>query len=591
MKTSAKIRTFASFLLFCSFGFLSFPLIVDAQYFRGYLQNPPGSADCNPCVVNVVQAVNTLRDRGETMGFNWGANYPPVEGSGTDSHWQGIQRMPILPSAELNLPYMVVSSSHGGQPNPFSRFALVEMSSRDRDGLRLRSNRLERGRLTKDVPPHASDRIVVSKVIRTDYDHPGGMQAIGKYLLVGSETDKVPSPGYSILSLFDMSNPQAQSVWELRVDKDAASAMGIVRLEDGRYLLLRALGGTTDLEFYVKKSSDIRENNWDLWDAWNYTELRSELRNSDGSLDLNWRLICFFKDAGYQNINIVAECGTGTLYLIASHGRCPDGTGGDDFVDAYRLEIPTSPGDVIITKAAKRHMFPGDNADDRQGDLQAGAGLYISPDNKLYFYATEHGRNGPGSSVKMIEFGPEEPRSQANSIEDAWVELYDDKKYDGRSIILDFVDRNLRDYNNFDAIEKFDNIPSSVIYSIPVGYRLRLYEHENQGGGFLDLNGTGHSERIVDLESLNLSNGVNASEISSALWNGGQFAEAWVDFNHQGTQDGSFDSPYNTLVAGLAGVLSGGVVKFKSSSSRETMIINKPVLLEAYDGTAVIGKQ
>jgi hypothetical protein len=144
-----------------------------SQYFRGYLQSPQGNADCNPCVQNVIHSVNTLRDRGETMGFNWGANYPSVD------HWQGIQRMPILPNEGLSLPYIVVSSSHGGQSKPYARFAIVTMGSRDQDGLRFRSNRLAYGQLTKDVPPDSRDQIVVPKIIRTDYDHAGGVQTIG----------------------------------------------------------------------------------------------------------------------------------------------------------------------------------------------------------------------------------------------------------------------------------------------------------------------------------------------------------------------------------------------------------------------------
>jgi hypothetical protein len=303
------------------------------------------------------------------------------------------------------------------------------------------------------------------------------------------------------------------------------------------------------------------------------------LRNPDGSIDNNW--------SNYQSINIVTECESGRLFLIASHND------GSDFVDAYRLDVLTSMNKVFITKVAKRHMFLDENSGERQGDLQAAGGAYIGPDNKLYFYSTEHGRNGPNGSVKMIEFGPQEARSQVNTIEEAWVELYDDKNFEGRSIILDYVDRNLRDYNDFDRIEKFDNTASSLIFAIPVGYRLRLYEDDNKGGGFLDLNGTGRAERIADLSSITLSNNVNAdNKISSALWNGGLSAEVWVDFDYSGIiQVGIFQFPFNTLSRGLDGVLPAGVIQIKSSSSRETLTINKPVTLQAPNGVVVIGKK
>jgi len=570
MKTIFKIRALAlvGFLLLAPFS------VIYSQYFRGYLQSPQGNADCNPCVQNVIHSVNTLRDRGETMGFDWGADYPPLD------HWQGIQRMPILPNAGLSLPYIVVSSSHGGQPKPYARFAIVKMGSRDQDGLRFRSNRLAHGQLTKDVPPDSRDQIVVPKIIRTDYDHAGGVQTIGKYLLVGTETAKLPDRGVSILSLFDISKPQDDAVWKKPVSTDDVNSVGIVRLSDGGYLMMRTFFDANSIEFYRKSTLNLANNDWaGPFYLWKKDERRSELRNPDGSIDNNW--------SNYQSINIVTECESRRLFLIASHND------GSDFVDAYRLDVLTSMDTVFITKVAKRHMFLDENSGERQGDLQAAGGAYVGPDNKLYFYSTEHGRNGPNGSVKMIEFGPQEARSQANTIEEAWVELYADKNFEGRSIILDYVDRNLRDYNDFNRIEKFDNTASSLIFAIPVGYRLRLYEDDNKGGGFLDLNGTGHAERIADLSSITLSNNVNAdNKIGSALWNGGLSAEVWVDFGYSGIiQVGIFQFPFNTLSRGLAGVLPAGVIKIKSSSSSETLTINKPVTLQAPNGVVVIGKK
>lgn len=572
MRVILKIRVLSlvGFFLLTPFS------VIYSQYFRGYLQSPQGNADCNPCVQNVIHSINTLRDRGETMGFNWGADYPPID------HWQGIQRMPILPNDGLGLPYIAVSSSHGGQANPFSRFALVEMASRDKDGLRLRSNRLEYGRLTKEVPPNALDRISLSKTIRTDYDHAGGMQAIGKYLLVGSETATVPDRGVSILSLFDISKPDSDAVWEKSVSTDDVNSVGIVRLSDGGYLMMRTFFDADSIEFYRKFTSNLANNDWvGPFYLWKKDERRSELRNPDGSIDNNW--------SNYQSINIVTECESGRLFLIASHND------GSDFVDAYRLDVLTSMNQVFITKVAKRHMFLDENSGERQGDLQAAGGAYVGPDNKLYFYSTEHGRNGPNGSVKMIEFGPQEARSQVNTLEEAWVELYADKNFEGRSIILDYVDRDLRDYNNFSNIENFNDIASSLIYAIPTGQRLRLYAalDQNSGEGFLDLNGTGKAERIADLHNAMLNNGQPAGDkLSSARWDAGFSAEIWVAFNYGGLiQIGTFQFPFKTLDRGLAGVLPGGVIKIKSSSSSETLTITKPVTLEAYIGTVVIGKE
>ncbi len=485
------------------------------RFLRGDLLDPQGSGDSNACVENVIDAVNTLRNRGETMGFYDGPPHPPVDNR-DGRHWQGIQRLPIIPGTGLDKAYIVVSSNHDGQPSPFSRSAVVELATRDGDGLRFRSNRLLFGALTRDVYPDPSDRVVHSEIITREYKHPGGMQAIGKYLLVGSERQYGHLRPTAPFSLWDMSDPLApRKGWEWELDVAAANSVGIVRLADGRYLMLRALGDAKNLEFYVL-GRDLEKDPA----RWNYRYMRTEGPDGDREwADLDCGILGTGK-AGYQNTNMVKECGTGTLYLIASHGRCPGQRGGGDFVDAFRLDISALPGKVVITKVAKRHMFPGDNADDRQGDLQAAAGAYVGPDNKLYFYATEHGHaTDPLDFVEMIEFSPQEPRSQANAIEEAWVELYEHDDYDGRSIILDYVDRDLRDYDNFDRIEQYDNIASSVIYAIPIGSTLRLYEHDNGGGGYFDLVGTGRATRIADLGAARLSNGKSAEDqFSSAAW-------------------------------------------------------------------------
>lgn len=510
----------------------------------GDLETPHGSQTCNPCVENVIAAVNTLRNHGTTLGFNWGENYPEVTGSGTKSHWQGVQRLPFIGQTQ---PYIVVSSSHrqvfflpGGEIQSISgpaHFAVVEMASRLANvGRRLRSNRLQHGVLTRFATPEADDRIATANAISTEFDHPGGIQAIGKYLLVGLDGRIGHQRTTAQFVLWDLSAPtKPRLIWDdprWELDTPNANSVGIVRLQDGRFLMARALTDARDLEFYIL-GDDLEINpalyqSGQPFDRWNYRELKSELTNPDGSLDTNWGDYGnFFGDVGYQSTNLVTECGTGQLYLVCSHGRRPQGFGGDDFVDAFRVDLPAAAPNpdnagegVVITKVAKRHMFPSGNANARQGDLQAAGGAYVSPDNKLYYYATEHGRTGNGGYVKMIEFPPAVALRDVHFIDDAWVELYDLPNFDGRSIILDYIDKDRVDYANFNYVEEFDNLASSVMYAIPAGHALRLYSGVSGEGGYLDLVGTGTAERLDDLHSQFLSDGVNDADnqLSSAEW-------------------------------------------------------------------------
>ncbi|RMF60006.1 MAG: T9SS C-terminal target domain-containing protein [Calditrichaeota bacterium] len=514
--------------------------VADGPFLRGYLETPEGSEVCNPCVENAIEALNTLNSRGQSLGFNWGADYPTVAGAGTQNHWQGIQR---LPARGLDFPYLVVCSSHrdfilsGGEIEQISgpaRFAIVELASRSATTGRLRSNRLRFGKLTREVRPADKDRIVLGQIISREYDHPGGMQMVGSYLLVGTDGNIGHDRNTALFTLWDLSNPlEPRQVWDPRWELPGrnANSVGITRLADGNYLMVRALGDAKELEFYILDSdletSPASYHDGTPWDRWRHKELRSELLKPDGSLDLKWAdLGGIFGDAGYQNTSIVTECGTGKLYLVASHGRRPGGLGGSDFVDLYRLDVPVEHPDpdadntgVIITKVAHRQLFPGQNAGTRQGDLQAAAGTYISPDHKLYFYATEHGATGEGRFVTMIEFAPEVPRERAHTLDEAYVELFSEPNFDGRSIFLDYVDRRLRDYHDFGNIEEFDDLAASAIFAIPPGAELRVFAERNESGAYLDLVGTGQAVRIADFDSLLMSDGQTASHrISSAKW-------------------------------------------------------------------------
>ncbi len=540
-------------------------------YLKGYMENPSGSNSCNACVENVIVSVNSLQNHGETLGFNWGADYPEVKGAGTPNHWQGVQRLQF---PGLETPYFIVASSHRNliitpdrseEVSSPAHFAVVQMNSQKNNGGRLRSNRLEYGQLSKDVLPNQNDKIVHSQIIDEHFDHPGGIQTIGAYVLIGVDRPATTETDSSLITLWDMSNPLVpRKVWhnpDWKIEGRDATAVGIIKLEDGRYLMVRALRDSKTLEFYILKSNlEINPANYDedpLWDRWDYTELKSELLNSDGTVDLEWSdLGSILGEAGYQSTTIVRECQTSQLYLIASHGRRPSGFGGTDEVDAFRLDVPKDRPNpnvrgegIELTKVAKKILFPGGNAGARQGDLQAAAGSYVSPDHHFYFYATEHGTTQESKFVQMIGFSPQIPTSDVTMLNDAWVELYDGKNFDGRSIILDYIDRHKRDYRDFRRIEAFDSLASSVIYAIPPGFKLRLYSGKHETGNYFDLIGTGRPEKIADLSNIRFANGEAADNaFSSAIWQG--VITALNDkANYQNTKDfelkQNYPNPFN----------------------------------------------
>lgn len=70
----------------------------------------------------------------------------------------------------------------------------------------------------------------------------------------------------------------------------------------------------------------------------------------------------------------------------------------------------------------------------------------------------------------------------------------------------------------------------------------------------------------------------------------GMPAEIWVDFAYTGFEDGSFASPFNTLMEGVNGAFSGSTLRLKRGVSGERLTITKILDLEAYNGPVAIGR-
>jgi hypothetical protein len=293
-----------------------------------------------------------------------------------------------------------------------------------------------------------------------------------------------------------------------------AGAAFLARLSDGRILLGVGRADSNVLDFYVSTGTDIHAPGFVHFDTWEEDELIG--------LDSEF--------GNYQSINLVTQC-DGALYLVGTHENTVTQTG-EDFADAFLL-TNGSGDDVIIEKKAIKHLVCG-NRGINHCNLDAAGGVYVDPDGRLYLYGTEHDNDGPidgvypctGAlcSVKLEEFRPV-PHAECSRISDAWVELYDDHGFGDRSLMIDYLDRFLEDYTNYDRAEGFEDKASSVRWCIPPGVTYRLWEHkESCGGDPFDLVGTGTLEEIGDLDDVEFGDKVSCSE-----WLGGPFADAGPD--------------------------------------------------------------
>jgi hypothetical protein len=431
-----------------------------------------GADDCNRCVPDAVAAVNGLRDHGDVLGF-----FPIGDPVTLFNHWQGLQRLPAAGGRHLAV-------SHSGTTKAFT---VVEMGSRDTGGARFRSNRLAPGSSYPATPPSSADRAITDVWLQgLGYTHSGGMQAVGNLLAVSLESS--PDGANGRIQLYDLStpwSPRLLTAGQSGQTKEAGTA-SLAKLSDGAFLLILGRANANNLEFYRSTSPDLRleTTGFTPLDTWNERELLSSISD--------WEF------GNYQNLNLVTQC-DGTLFLVGTH---LDSTTGQDWVDLYR--VTEQNGQALLTKVAKRHLYCGypspgyDSGTNRHCNLDAAGGVYVDPWGQLIVYGTEHDNDGPGSSVKMMEFRSTFPNAECESnLQQAFVELYDDSDFSDRGLMIDYPDHGKEDYSNFTSIEGFNDKTSAVRYCLPYGWRFRLYEHSGFQGSYRELKGRG---------SLNLNN-------------------------------------------------------------------------------------
>jgi len=64
----------------------------------------------------------------------------------------------------------------------------------------------------------------------------------------------------------------------------------------------------------------------------------------------------------------------------------------------------------------------------------------------------------------------------------------------------------------------------------------------------------------------------------------------WVQFGYAGLEFGTFVNPYNTLTEGVTTIPAGGTVAVKSGTSSSAYLIDKAMILRAYDGSVTLGR-
>lgn len=87
--------------------------------------------------------------------------------------------------------------------------------------------------------------------------------------------------------------------------------------------------------------------------------------------------------------------------------------------------------------------------------------------------------------------------TKLNDIQQAWVELYDDKGFKDRSLRVEYP----REIPDLSKVKGFNDKTSSVKWQIPVGWQCVIFDDSNFKDSSFPLIGSGQVEANADLGS------------------------------------------------------------------------------------------
>lgn len=433
--------------------------------------------------------------------------------------------IPVLPDE------LACDDSPGETRN--GHLVVFRMGSRDKHGERLRSNRLRKGVHVNNTQPPAEDvATIFFTVVGGDpddpdpakrpglvlghgegpgpvqrvYQHPGGMQLVGKMLAIANEAPKrptitlpgsppgsppiqVPDPTYDVaphptaILFFDVSDPEDPAFRSQFAPMDGpaddpdskplkgADGLGVTPLPNGLYLMA-VKGGFEDEDpifFYRSTIGDL------------------------SSPDLEWEFVAETTvpevEDSHQTLQFLREGSIeGDLYMAGARGTPNPFASDRDRIDLFHVNCITkncAPGEgVEVTfryHGQRISPFPSTGGT-RLANLAAATGFHVTPSGELIFYATEHDNDGPNETVKAGEWrhrnmvregsptllpravasGPSEVDEGSGaslsgaaepSITRAWIQLFNNTGFSGLYPVVDYRDYDLDDFDNFFALE------------------------------------------------------------------------------------------------------------------------------------------
>lgn len=470
-------------------------------------------------VPDVESQFNALSRRPDALGFSKGGSPDPSR----CRHYQGIVRYQgpgdtpyLFVTRSGNIPDLLVDYVNdllcldiGDQPG---NLLVVKMDSRDKNGERMRSNRLQHNEETADSPPPANDNTVAYFTFDgngwPNYGHPGGMDTVGDVLAIAVEhpyNNGDPDVQIMFLDISSPEQPQQLSTFiPAAGDGVLAGLVSITPQANGTYLMLVTGGENKKVWFYESLPTQADGS----------TNLKSQ--QLDWNLTYTWTLDVDGPAVGaswptgigpaHQTLHFIREGDIdGDLYVAGARNTGSGVFFGDDMLDLYRVQ--RTGNEFKLIHISTKHKVAYANSDGTlftadplgepiQSHFAAASGYYVSPTGELLFYATEHANNGPipldllglplewfiGGTVKAGEWRHEEmvrpnsptlnPTVKASDnyvvnegdvvnigavakppITKAWAEFYSNDNFSDQYLVIDYDDWNKDDFDNFKNLD------------------------------------------------------------------------------------------------------------------------------------------
>jgi hypothetical protein len=358
------------------------------------------------------------------------------------------------------------------------------------------------------------------------YQHPGGMQLIGKMLALAVERPRefpfefcniAPdleicqydrAPDRTQIMFFDVSDPEApvfkSQYTPINGDgavRESAGSVAITPIPGDRYLMMTTGGDNTTWFFYRSTIGDLSSPSL----SWDFL-------GSNPGPDV--------QDA-HQTLQFLRQGNIdGPLYLAGARSRFASDD--RDRVDLYHIQCaqPTcEAGEEIamsvVWNGQRITPFPSAGGN-RLANLAAATGFHVTPSGELLFYATEHDNDGPDGTVKAGEWRHEDmvregsptllPTAVVNGpyevdegssvslsgsakppITKAFIQLFHQTDFRTFYPVVDFDDRDLDDFDDFFTLEFQLVVPGGLFthndkarswkWFAPVGCSMKAIDH------------------------------------------------------------------------------------------------------------------